>query len=43
MLREVDERREPSSEPFVDLPAPTAWPMIAAFGITLGFAAAEIR
>jgi hypothetical protein len=25
-------------EPFVELPAPTAWPMVAALGITLGFA-----
>ena len=32
------ERHEPPSEPFVELPAPTMWPMIAAFGITLGFA-----
>ncbi len=33
-----DERPEPPSEPFVELPAPTAWPMVMAFGITLGFA-----
>jgi hypothetical protein len=26
------------SEEFIELPAPTAWPMIAALGITLGFA-----
>jgi len=25
-------------EPFIELPAPTAWPMVAALGITLGFA-----
>src|SRR5215475_12236728 len=27
-----------SSENFIELPAPTAWPMVAALGITLGFA-----
>src|SRR5215471_13741120 len=39
----ADERREPSSEDFIDLPAPTAWPMIAAFGIMLGFAGLVIN
>ena len=34
----ADERPEPPSESFVELPAPTAWPMVTAFGITLGFA-----
>src|SRR5262245_36518848 len=27
-----------SSDSFVELPAPTAWPMVMALGITLGFA-----
>jgi len=29
---------ERPSAPFIELPAPTAWPMVAALGITLGFA-----
>lgn len=33
------ENEEPTSIPeIIELPAPTAWPMIAAFGLTLGFA-----
>jgi hypothetical protein len=34
----VAEQRTPRDEAFVELPAGTAWPMVAALGITLGFA-----
>ena len=34
----ADEQRARESEQFVKLPAPTAWPMIMALGVTLGFA-----